>query len=98
MTLQHTRHNHAPRPPLRWMTRAACQDADPGLFFPVIGDTSQQGQADDQARRICQACPVQPACLDWALRTGEPDGLWGGTTPEERRRLRAREQQAPATA
>jgi hypothetical protein len=27
-------------------------------------------------------------CLDWALRAGEPAGIWGGTTPDERRLLR----------
>ncbi|WP_442942109.1 WhiB family transcriptional regulator [Nonomuraea sp. NBC_00507] len=40
--------------------------------------------------------PRSPACLDWALRTGEPDGVWGGTTPAERRRLRAHRLQATA--
>ncbi|MGN9844619.1 WhiB family transcriptional regulator [Nonomuraea sp. H19] len=79
-----------PRSPLRWTARAACQDADPGLFFPITWD-DHPGQREEQARRICQTCPVQAACLDWALRTGEPDGMWGGTTPEERRRLRARQ-------
>lgn len=98
MTLHATPRDHDPRPPLRWMTQAACRGADPGLFFPFTWDIPRPDQSDDRARRICQACPVQPACLDWALRTGEPDGMWGGTTPAERRRLRARQQQPPATA
>ncbi|NUR89837.1 MAG: WhiB family transcriptional regulator, partial [Nonomuraea sp.] len=42
-----------------------------------------------QARRICRACPVRHACLEWAVRTGEPDGVWGGATPAERRLMRA---------
>jgi WhiB family redox-sensing transcriptional regulator len=86
---------HEPRSPLRWTARAACQDADPGLFFPITWD-DHAGQDREQARRICRSCPVQAICLDWALRTGEPDGMWGGTTPEKRRRIRTR--QGPATA
>ncbi|MEV0623876.1 WhiB family transcriptional regulator [Nonomuraea sp. NPDC050404] len=72
------------------MARAACRDADPELFFPITWD-DRPGRADDEARSICRACPVRPACLDWAVRTGEPDGMWGGTTPAERRLLRARQ-------
>lgn len=88
---------HDPRPPVRWAARAACRDADPALFFPFTWD-DHPSRSDDQARaqRICQTCPVQPACLAWALRTGEPDGIWGGTTPDERRRIRARLRQATA--
>ncbi|NJP88621.1 WhiB family transcriptional regulator [Nonomuraea sp. FMUSA5-5] len=78
-----------PRSPLRWTARAACQDADPALFFPITW-ADHPGHREEQARRICQGCPVRAICLDWALSTGEPDGMWGGTTPEERRRLRGR--------
>ncbi|GAA2838897.1 hypothetical protein GCM10020220_029780 [Nonomuraea rubra] len=76
-----------PAPPARTRT--------PGLFFPIVWD-DQAGQRAEQARSICRACPVQAICLDWALRTGEPDGMWGGTTPEERRRIRTRQAQATA--
>jgi WhiB family redox-sensing transcriptional regulator len=27
-------------------------------------------------------------CLEWALDTDEQFGVWGGTTPRERRRLK----------
>ncbi|MFI6294704.1 WhiB family transcriptional regulator [Nonomuraea sp. NPDC050790] len=78
------------RKPSGWSGHAACRDADPELFFPITWE-GRPGPAADEARRICQACPVRRACLDWALGTGEPDGMWGGTTPAERRRLRARQ-------
>ncbi|MBP2705064.1 WhiB family transcriptional regulator [Microbispora sp. RL4-1S] len=78
-----------------WAARAACLDADPGLFFPITWD-EHPDHPEERARRICTTCPVQAACLDWALRTGEADGMWGGTTPDERRRLRAR--QGPAAS
>ncbi|MEV4175896.1 WhiB family transcriptional regulator [Nonomuraea sp. NPDC049709] len=93
--LDQTDQLHEPRPHLYWATRAACKDADPGLFFPFTWD-GLATETLDQARRICHACPVRAACLDWALRTGEPDGVWGGTTPDERRSLRARHLKTPA--
>ncbi|MGW1840881.1 WhiB family transcriptional regulator [Streptomyces sp. NPDC002067] len=45
------------------------------------------------ARELCAECPVQQACADWAVETGEPDGIWGGLTPRERADLRAGERQ-----
>jgi WhiB family transcriptional regulator, redox-sensing transcriptional regulator len=72
-----------------WTERAACREPgiDPELFFPV----SESGPAVGQiaaARAICARCPVAADCRAWALRTGEPTGIWGGTTPGERRLLR----------
>lgn len=40
-----------------------------------------------EAKRICSACPIQAMCLDWATQTQDA-GVWGGLTPEERRKLR----------
>jgi WhiB family transcriptional regulator, redox-sensing transcriptional regulator len=43
-----------------------------------------------QARAICAQCEVQGECLEFALRHPEETefGVWGGTTPGQRRRLR----------
>jgi WhiB family transcriptional regulator, redox-sensing transcriptional regulator len=70
-----------------WTSYAACRGSDPELFYPV----GYAGPALDQvarAKAICAECVVQRDCLAWALRAGEPDGVWGGTTPDERRYLR----------
>jgi WhiB family transcriptional regulator, redox-sensing transcriptional regulator len=67
-----------------WRSVAACQDADPDLFFPV----SDSGKSLDQvasAKAICAACPVRRPCQAFAVRTGEAHGIWGGLTEEERR-------------
>ncbi|WP_067814707.1 WhiB family transcriptional regulator [Actinomadura kijaniata] len=78
-----------------WSDRAICRGADPEIFFP-IGYGAPVLQAQIQAAKaICRNCPVVADCLSWALRVGEPDGVWGGTTPEERRYLR-RTSDAPA--
>lgn len=70
-----------------WRLTAACRDTDPDLFFPV-GTT---GPALDQiaaAKAVCRACDSQAACLEFALATNQESGIWGGTSEEERRKLR----------
>lgn len=67
--------------------RAACRDHDPELFFPV----GTEGPAAEQltaAKYICGTCPLQTACLRWALDTGQEAGVWGGTSEEDRRGMR----------
>lgn len=71
-----------------WRDAAACSQADPELFFPV-GTTGPAVQQTDQAKRICRSCPARSSCLEWALDHGVSAGVWGGTTEEERRALRA---------
>ena len=71
----------------RWRKDAACRDTSPDLFFPV-GTTGQALVQIDQARIVCEACPVQAACLQFALATNQDSGVWGGTTEEDRRKLR----------
>lgn len=40
----------------------------------------------DEARDWCNDCPVQKECLFTALADNDRFGIWGGYTPEERRR------------
>ena len=75
-----------------WHTQAACScmvkdgATDVNPFFPNKGVNAQQLVA--QAKQICAGCPVRTECLDDALDRGEKHGA-GGTTPKERRLLRA---------
>jgi WhiB family transcriptional regulator, redox-sensing transcriptional regulator len=69
-----------------WGEDAACRGMDPELFFPV-GTTGAAVSQTEEVRRICCRCPVQTQCLAWALENGVSDGVWGGTTPDERRRV-----------
>ena len=41
-----------------------------------------------QARELCRGCPALNACLTANLH--EPDGIWGGTTPHQRKWLRGK--------
>jgi WhiB family redox-sensing transcriptional regulator len=73
-----------------WWSHAACSTADPELFFPI----SSSGPATRQvarAKAVCAHCEIQRACLDYALDSVSVQGIWGGTTEAERRRLRQRE-------
>ncbi|TYC15506.1 WhiB family transcriptional regulator [Actinomadura syzygii] len=71
-----------------WSDHAICRGADPDLFFPIGYSAPVLKAQEDAAKAICANCPVKAECLSWALQVGEPDGVWGGTTPEERRYLR----------
>lgn len=72
-----------------WTDLAACRGVDPELFYPVSATGPAQMQVAE-AKEVCAGCPVTADCLNWALRAGEPAGIWGGTTPDERRYLRLR--------
>ncbi|MFC7590076.1 WhiB family transcriptional regulator [Nonomuraea antimicrobica] len=41
-----------------------------------------------RAKAVCATCQVMEECRAYALRAGESEGIWGGLTPEERRRTR----------
>jgi len=65
-----------PMPDLR---RAACKGADTELFFSTA-------EADiEQARAMCLACPVRPACAQWANSNDEQFGIWAGEDRSARR-------------
>jgi WhiB family redox-sensing transcriptional regulator len=70
-----------------WWSGAACSTADPELFFPVSASGPALREVA-QAKAICDRCDVQRACLSYALEAGPVEGIWGGTTEEERWRLR----------
>jgi WhiB family transcriptional regulator, redox-sensing transcriptional regulator len=65
-----------------WRQRSACKDEDPDIFF------RESKRGIRQAKAICAACPVQPACLEWALDTGDRWSVAAGMTPGERSLLR----------
>jgi WhiB family transcriptional regulator, redox-sensing transcriptional regulator len=72
---------------LSWISQGACRTVDPELFFPiaaVAGPAAWQAQA---AKAVCGPCAVRANCLSYALEA-MPEGIWGGTTEEERRAAR----------
>lgn len=68
-----------------------CRDDnhDPELWFPDSRHSINAGE------NICRhLCPVQPACLAWALKTGQRWGTWGGMNAGSREGLPDRERRA----
>lgn len=77
--------------------RANCRGEPYEVMFPT---PENDPDANAKAKAICRACPIMDDCLDHALETREPDGVWGGMTSKERFKLvrkirdRARQQAA----
>ncbi|GAB3863220.1 hypothetical protein GCM10028801_30330 [Nocardioides maradonensis] len=67
-----------------WWGQANCGSTDPAAFFPEKGDVRT---ATLQALKVCKECPVSTQCLQWALDNNELHGIFGGTTPNDRRVL-----------
>lgn len=76
------------------MAQAACKGQETDVFYPKANR-----YAYDKAKALCAGCPVRQDCLDLALANmfSDPDdetvipigwhGMWGGTTPDERRAM-----------
>lgn len=74
-----------------WRGLAACRNVDTDIFFPSSDLFS------NRAKLICSTCPVREQCLAWAVATDQRDGIWGGKTAKERRRI-ARRSSPPGRA
>ena len=64
-----------------WLDRGACRGLDPEIFYPETDEESER------AKKVCGSCSVQEACLEHALAHREKEGVWGGATERERRRI-----------
>ena len=68
-----------------WMQHGECAGIGPEndrIFFP------QRGESSSEARTMCAKCKVTEDCLEYALRTNQQYGIWGGTSNRERKRIR----------
>ncbi len=69
-----------------WQLHAACRGVDTGVFFSPEAERGSRRLARERvAKAVCSTCPVLATCRDHAIRAGEPFGVWGGLTPDERR-------------
>jgi hypothetical protein len=61
--------------------------------LPCNGGTewfSDDPRLQQRAAQLCRACTLLPVCRAYAMAAGEKEGVWGGTTPLDRKRLRRR--------
>ena len=72
-----------------WADHAACLREEPELFFP-IGNSGPALTQIEEAKAVCNRCPVIDACLSFALENGMTAGVWGGLTEDERRAFKRR--------
>jgi hypothetical protein len=76
-----------------WHEDAACRDKPQEWFY---GDEDRADKARHhpsltvnevaRARDVCNECPVQMQCLEWAIVNREEFGIWGGSTAGQRKR------------
>ena len=64
-----------------WRQHAACRGVEPDIFYPASDEEAEVAKA------VCAVCPVRQPCLEYALSSRERDGVWGGATEKERRRI-----------
>jgi WhiB family redox-sensing transcriptional regulator len=62
----------------------------PDIFFPedFLPNTNPRIRSEsiETAREICMRCPVMDKCLKVGMF--EEYGVWGGTTPQQRKNIR----------
>lgn len=73
-----------------WRHLSACLDEDADLFFPIGKTGPQVLRQIEEAKAVCRRCAVREECLDWAIMSGQEHGVWGGTSEDERRRIKRR--------
>lgn len=65
----------------QWRKQAACLGYQEQMFPGAVPHEIEN------AKSICRRCPVINECLQWALATREPSGVWGGMSEKERTSL-----------
>lgn len=81
-----------------WQPVALCRGNHSHLFFPPTSSErkDERERRELRAKAVCQVCPVQSDCLDYAIESTEQYGIWGGFTETERRQLAHRAKKIPA--
>lgn len=64
-----------------WREDAACLGIDTDCFYPF------QNESPEPAKRICGLCSVRSQCLAYSLEMDDWNGIWGGMSEGERRRV-----------
>ena len=72
---------------MEWLEKAECRGSDPELFFPSKLDSVQVLVA----LQLCMTCQVQNECFEVASSDLTIEGIWGGTTQDQRKQLSRRQ-------
>jgi WhiB family transcriptional regulator, redox-sensing transcriptional regulator len=60
-------------------------DIGPEAFFP---EKTRLSAYNKRAKAMCKECPVIGECLEYALTNNIQEGIWGGTSLVDRRKIR----------
>jgi WhiB family redox-sensing transcriptional regulator len=79
----------AAAPSTDWQELGLCRVTDATVFFPPahFEHKPERIAREAKAKAICARCPVRITCLDWAITTREPHGVWGGYSESERKQI-----------
>jgi hypothetical protein len=66
-----------------WRDEGACRGSNSDAWFPQPGNAI----AVHAVKAVCFACPVMFQCAQFALRTRQDDGVWGGLSEGQRTTL-----------
>lgn len=70
---------------MEWLDKALCKGLHADFFYPPI-DSKVPNQYYAVGKYVCKACPVWRDCKAYCDENEETWGLWGGLTPQERKR------------
>jgi WhiB family transcriptional regulator, redox-sensing transcriptional regulator len=70
-----------------WVEDAACKGMDVNLFFPELGKSHI---SEKVVKPICNSCPVQQSCLNYALKNDLNNGYYGGLSGKQRRIIKSK--------
>jgi len=71
-----------------WQLQAACRGMDGEWFFPPDREQAKaRSSRISKAKAVCAHCPALIPCRDFALDNGEPFGVWGGLSEDDRERV-----------
>lgn len=63
---------------------ALCSQIDTEFYFPEKPIVTEENK---KVKALCSRCSWKQECLDYALQYSVT-GIWGGTSPRERQRIR----------
>ena len=62
-----------------WVVDAACVGMDNDIFFP-----SERARLNPLAFTVCESCRIRRDCYEFAIRSRQPYGIWGGRLFKQR--------------
>ena len=79
-----------------WEVEGLCRTGgyDPDLWFPKPTEINLA----KLAQKVCYRCPVIMECRSMALARGERNGIWGGLTETQRKKMRKQQHEQQAEA